>query len=114
MQLFTQESGTQLASGTPVGSQTKQADGLVTRVCELGRANISVVEIDRILYRERFRTSSGTPWPPKNDGRVIVRLLLNSGINPVPGDTRIKKYALEYAAKLREKSNRLSQSQSQR
>ena len=44
--------------------------------------------------------ASGTPWPERNDGRVVVRTLLKGGITPVPGDVRIKRYAAEYAAKL--------------
>ena len=89
--------------GTPGGSQgssCRQDSALVERVCELGRAGVSVVEIDRTLHREQYRTSSGTPWPARNDGRVVVRTLLKAGITPVPGDVRIKRYATEYAAKL--------------
>ena len=73
---------------------------LVERVCKLGRKHTSVVKIDRMLHLEGYRTSSGTPWPARNDGRVIVRTLLKAGITPNPGDVRIKRYAEEYAAKL--------------
>jgi len=38
-----------------------------------------VVEIDRMLCREKFCTSKGTPWPRRNDGRVVVRTLLQNG-----------------------------------
>jgi len=48
----------------------------------------------------QFKTSSGTAWPAKNDGRVIVRMLLNSGITPVAGDSKIARYVSEYTAKL--------------
>ena len=70
----------------------------MARVCELGDEGASVVEIDRTLHREGFRTSTGTAWPPKNDGRVVVRILLQNGRGVLAGDARIKKYAQEYAA----------------
>ena len=69
-------------------------------MCELGAAGASVVEIDRTLHREKFRTSTGSLWPPKNDGRVVVRILLQNGIACVAGDAKIRKYAEEYGAKL--------------
>ena len=59
-----------------------------------------MVEIDKALHREAYKTSTGTRWPAKNDGRVIVRLLLNSGVTPPAGDAKVAKYIGEYAAKL--------------
>ena len=59
-----------------------------------------VVEIDKALHREAYKTSTGTRWPAKNDRRVIVRLLLNSGVTPPAGDAKVAKYIGEYAAKL--------------
>jgi len=44
--------------------------------------------------------------PAKNDGRVVVRLLLNNGIRPVAGCAKVAKYAAEYAAKLEGKATR--------
>ena len=61
---------------------------------------MSVVEIDRTLHREQHRTSTGTRWPAKNDGRVVVRLLLNNGITPVAGDAKVARYVSEYASKV--------------
>lgn len=81
--------------------QTKQSDDLANRVYELGRNNTSVGDISNNLHIEEFKTSRNGLWPPKTDGKVIVRLLLNKGINPVSGDPLIKKYATEYAATLR-------------
>ena len=73
----------------------------MSRVCELGRAGASVIEIDKTLHREQFKTSTGTLWPAKNDGRVVVRMLLRHGIAPHSGgDTRIDDYAREYAGKM--------------
>ena len=60
----------------------------------------SVVEIDRALHREEHRTSTGTRWPSKNDGRVVVRLLLNHGVTPRAGDAKVARYIAEYAAKI--------------
>jgi hypothetical protein len=59
-----------------------------------------VVEIDRALHREGCKTSTGTRWPAKNDGRVVVRLLLNNGICTLAGDAKIARYMTEYTAKL--------------
>ena len=67
----------------------------------VARSGVSVVEIDRALHREEHRTSTGTRWPAKNDGRVVVRLLLNNGITPVAGDAKIARYIGEYATKLK-------------
>ena len=86
-------------ASAPRSTQRQDSD-LVSRVCELGRAGASVIEIDKTLHREQFKTSTGTPWPAKNDGRVVVRTLLRHGIEPVPGDAKIKKYVQEYSAKL--------------
>ena len=45
---------------------------------------------------------SGTPWPSKNDGRVVVRTLLQQGVlAPVAGDAKIQKYISEYSAEMR-------------
>ena len=71
----------------------------VARICELGRDGVSVVDIDRTLHREDRKTSTGTRWPAKNDGRVVVRLLLNNGIAPIAGDAKIAKYVRELQAK---------------
>eukprot|EP00900_Chrysochromulina_parva_P008459 jgi/Chrpa1/17614/Chrysochromulina_OHIO_Genome00023742-RA len=68
---------------TSVGS-TRQDPDTVARICELGLAQVSVTEIEKRLHGEGHKTSSGTRWPAKNDGRVVVRILLNSGIDPCP------------------------------
>jgi hypothetical protein len=81
----------------------RQDPATVARIYELGLAGVSVVEIDRALHREDHKTSTGTRWPSKNDGRVIVRLLLNNGLaaeSIVAGDAKIARYVAEYAAKL--------------
>ena len=78
----------------------RQDTATVARICELGAAGVSVVEIDRTLHREQHRTSTGTRWPAKNDGRVVVRLLLNNGITPVAGDAKVARYVSEYASKV--------------
>ena len=44
--------------------------------------------------------SAGTPWPAKNDGRVVVRTLLQAGFTPRAGDAKIAKYVQEYSSKL--------------
>ena len=75
----------------------------MARICELGLAQVSVTEIDKTLHRECHKTSSGTRWPAKNDGRVVVRILLNSSITPVSGDVRIVRYVQEYEGKLKSK-----------
>ena len=56
----------------------------------------------RPLHREGHKTSTGTRWPAKNDGRVVVRLLINHGVAPVAGDFKIARYVAEYAAKVAE------------
>ena len=98
-----------IASRTPSstlsqGGSGRQDPATVLRICELGLAGASVVEIDRTLHREGRQTSTGTRWPAKNDGRVVVRMLLNHGITPVAGDAKIAKYAREYAAQLERKA----------
>ena len=62
----------------------------MARIFELGTHGCSVVEIDRTLHRESYKTSTGTRWPAKNDGRVVVRLLINNGLTPIPGDARVR------------------------
>ena len=81
----------------------RQDPATVARICELGLAQVSVTEIDKTLHRECHKTSSGTRWPAKNDGRVVVRILLNSSITPVSGDVRIVRYVQEYEGKLKSK-----------
>ena len=78
----------------------RQDPATVARILELGAAGKSVVDIDRTLHREQHRTSKGTPWPAKNDGRVVVRTLLNNNITPVTGDPRVARYVSEYASKI--------------
>ena len=88
-------------TATPGTRATRQSGATQARICELGRAGLSVGEIDRTLHREQFKTSTGTLWPAKNDGRVVVRMLLRHGIAPLSGgDARIDDYAREYAAKM--------------
>jgi hypothetical protein len=78
----------------------KQDRKLVKRVCALGRQKLPPAAIDRKLSAEGFKNSSGRTWAAKNDGRVVVRILLNHEI-PVSGsDPKIQQYAREYAAKL--------------
>ena len=97
-------------TGTPIGAlavagtpsrgvgRSRQAPRVVARVCELGRAGVAVPEIDQTLAEEGFLTSTGSRWPARNDGRVVVRLLLNHGIAPVcGGDARLDEYVHEYA-----------------
>ena len=80
----------------PSGRANRQDPALVARVCELGAAGTPVTEIDRTLHRERFATSTGTPWPARNDGRVVVRLLVSNGITPVGGDARVDAFIADY------------------
>ena len=42
----------------------------------------------------------GTPWPAKNDGRVVVRALLRSGLRPESDDQRVLSYATQWGAKM--------------
>ncbi|EOD06054.1 hypothetical protein EMIHUDRAFT_250045 [Emiliania huxleyi CCMP1516] len=57
-------------------------------------------EIDRALHLEGFLTSTGTPWPRSNDGRVVVRALLRAGVAPLPGgDARVARYVKELQEK---------------
>jgi hypothetical protein len=73
----------------------------VARILELGRGGASVADIDVTLHREGYKTSTGTRWPSKNDGRVVVRVLLKHGVAAVvaEGDEKLAGYAKEYAAK---------------
>ena len=49
---------------------------------------------------EGFLTSTGTPWPRSNDGRVVVRALLRAGVAPLPGgDARVARYVKELQEK---------------
>ena len=71
-------------------------------MCELGLCGVTVGAIDATLSEEGYLTSSGSRWPSRNDGRVVVRLLLNHGIQPVCGaDSKLEEYTLEYQNKLR-------------
>ena len=38
----------------------------------------------------------GTPWPAKNDGRVVVRALLRGGLRPGSDDQRVLSYAAQW------------------
>ena len=78
------------------GRANRQDPALIARVCELGAASTPVTEIDRTLHRERFATSTGTPWPARNDGRVVVRLLVNNEIEPVGGDAKVDAFIADY------------------
>ena len=55
-------------------ARSRQNPATVARICELGCAQVSVEEIDKhtckALHREGYMTSTGTPWPPSNDGCV--------------------------------------------
>eukprot|EP00965_Chrysotila_dentata_P153475 5072745-Pleurochrysis_carterae.AAC.3 len=104
----TPSSARPISTCAPFSQRSRQDPALVTRVCELGRDGCSVVEIDRVLHREKFRTSTGSMWPAKNDGRVVVRTLLQNGVQPNGGDSKIDKYIIEYSAKL---ASQASQSQ---
>ena len=46
---------------------------MLARIVELGSQGATVEEIDAGLSLEGYTTSTGTPWPAKNDGRVVVR-----------------------------------------
>jgi hypothetical protein len=88
-----------MSQGMSQGNGRQHPD-TVARVYEMGLTGASVVEIDKALHRDKLLTSTGTPWPAKNDGRVVVRLLLNNGIVPVAGDAKVAKYMREYAVKI--------------
>ena len=45
------------------------------------------------------RAYAGTPWPAKNDGRVVVRALLRGGLRPASDDTRVLSYATQRGRK---------------
>lgn len=82
------------AAPRPRATWSKQSPQVVARIVELGGARVPVGEIDQTLSREQFKTSAGTPWPQKNDGRVVVRTLLRQGIAPtIGGDERLEAYA---------------------
>ena len=93
------------SSAASVGSG-RQDPATVSRIYELGLSGASVIEIDRTLFREGHKTSTGTRWPAKNDGRVVVRLLLNNGIVPTAGDAKVARYIQEYTAKLGARSDK--------
>ena len=57
-------------------------------------------EIDAGMSLEGYTTSTGTPWPAKNDGRVVVRALLRGGLRPESRDHRIMAYAAQWEAKM--------------
>ena len=73
---------------------------MLARITELGRAGLSVEAIDAALSAEGHTTSTGTPWPARNDGRVVVRALLRAGLQPASDDARVRDYAAEWAAKM--------------
>lgn len=78
----------------------KQDPRLVRRVCQLGREGLPPAAIDRRLSADGFKNSSGRPWAAKNDGRVVVRILLNHGLAVSGSDPKIREYARSYAAVL--------------
>ena len=43
-----------------------------------------------------LRVHPGTPWPAKNDGRVVVRALLRGGLRPDSDDQRVLSYAAQW------------------
>ncbi|KAL1519988.1 hypothetical protein AB1Y20_023470 [Prymnesium parvum] len=95
-------SATPSSASTASGKRRDRQDpATVARVCELGRGGASVVEIDRTLHTEKFRTSTGTPWPARNDGRVVARILIQNDIPVLAGDTKIERYAVEYFQKMK-------------
>ena len=47
----------------------------------------------------RYSTSRGTPWPRANDGKVVVRTLLQAGVSPRAGDSKIARYIDELRGK---------------
>lgn len=87
-------------STTPPRSRSRQGAAVIARICELGRSGATVETIDASLSREGFRTSTGTPWPSRNDGRVVVRTLLRHGLQPISHDAKVASYAAEWAAKM--------------
>ena len=68
---------------------------MLARIIELGSEGATVEEIDAGLSLEGYTTSTGTPWPAKNDGRVVVRALLRGGLRPESRDHRIMTYAAQ-------------------
>ena len=73
---------------------------MLARIIELGSEGATVEEIDAGLSLEGYTTSTGTPWPAKNDGRVVVRALLRGGLRPESRDHRIMTYAAQWEAKM--------------
>jgi hypothetical protein len=76
---------------------------VVARILELGRVGVSVAEIYATLVAEDYRCSSGAAWGrAQADGRVVVRTLLQHGVEPViVDDDKLTGYAEDYAARLR-------------
>ena len=87
-------------STTPPKSRSRQGAAVIARICELGRSGATVETIDASLSREGYRTSTGTPWPSRNDGRVVVRTLLRHGLQPVSHDPKVASYATDWATKM--------------
>ncbi|KAJ1627653.1 hypothetical protein T492DRAFT_842187 [Pavlovales sp. CCMP2436] len=83
----------------------KQDTRLVRRVCQLGREGLPPSAIDRKLSAEGFLNSSGRQWAAKNDGRVVVRILLNHRVAISGTDPKVRQYARDYAAKLNDPSS---------
>ena len=81
--------------------RSRQSARVIARVIELGLADTPVSEIDAALCREGHATSTGTPWPSKNDGRVVTRLLLRNGLQPnFAADQRLAEYARQYTVRM--------------
>lgn len=96
--------GAVLTAGSPGSAKRlrcRQSPRVISRVVELGLANAPISEIDAALSHEGHTTSTGTPWPAKNDGRVVTRLLLKHGLQPNFGnDHRLAEYARQYGARM--------------
>ena len=89
------------ASPAPMPRGSRQDPATVARICELGRARVSVPEIDNTLHLEGHSTSTGTPWPARNDGCVVVRTLLKSDIPAISGgNDKIARFISKVAATL--------------
>jgi hypothetical protein len=84
----------------PPRRRTRQSAAVLARIAELGRAGLTVEAIDSALSSEGHTTSTGTPWPARNDGRVVVRALLRAGLQPASDDARVRDYAAEWAVKM--------------
>ena len=48
------------------------------------------------MYLDHISVCPGTPWPAKNDGRVVVRVLLRGGLRPESDDQRVLSYAAQW------------------